>query len=527
MKEKQKKNNLAEEILKPLDETIQDNFPSEQKSKDHLNLVVEKIGEYDDLDNKEIKQNVCMFVSFDIVNSSIYKSNNYDWFKVIYSLLTMVNNEVNKNIKNIELWRSIGDELVFVSHITTKEQLKENIKKVYKILIDINKSIKEGKIFNDISESDDERAFLVENNLLELKSTAWIAKVSEIEKKSDLSKNITGNIMYSYDKSDGAMYFEEILLGNISNKKTNRPTIEFQGKDIDLGFRIAKYNTKARKLTLSVELAYILSNDSSMNPRLHIIGYNKLKGIWNQRPYPIIWYHDEYEAGCKINESFSYDEDDSKDREFNIVANYLNKDDRNQIRDKMSKNVNEHLKKLVFDMNISMKIKSIMDILDKDSSCKKLFKSEENTHIFYLEVHCVAVCVNKNKVLMFKRSSSTSKFPDKWDFGCAKMVKQLTFEDVLKREYKDFAGIDIKIKRPFRHYHFKSEVKDDLICGIRFKAELDDNQKINLAEGKKYIKYKYFDLDEFDKFNEENSVDGDSPFIDYKDFRGIIEEVLS
>ena len=250
---------------------------------------------------------IVMFISFDIVNSSLYKSSNYSgWFKVIYSLLNHVYNTIVKDIKDIKLWRTIGDELVFVVNIYDIEELKKYTQIIYKSLNDINRYIKAGDLFRDINEGLDE---LIENNLLELKATAWIARVSEIETKDNLNENITGNICYYYDNR----------INIISSYEEREKFREYQGKDIDLGFRIASQNTIARKLSLSVELAYILSEDENANQKLHIVGYNKLKGIWNSRPYPIIWYHDIYIAGCKLEDSFAYDEDE----ENLIVSNFF------------------------------------------------------------------------------------------------------------------------------------------------------------------------------------------------------------
>lgn len=453
--------------------------------------------------NNEQKVNTIMFISFDIVNSSTYKSSNYlSWFKVIYSLLNYVYIRVVDRIEDIQLWRTIGDELVFTVNIYQLEELEKYIQIIYEQLIQINEYIKEGKIFNLCGEKNIDE--LIENNLLEVKATAWIARVSEIKSNKDLENTITGNISYFYDSKT-----------NITNDIKERR--EFQGKDIDIGFRIAKENTAARKLSLSLELAYILSQNNNVHKKIHIVGYNKLKGVWNERPYPIIWYHDLYVAGCEIEESFTYDEDEYS----NIVKNYLSRKDSKKIRDCISNESKLELYKIVKDRNLEKKILNIKKSIEETTKkAPKTLTADENP-----EVHCVAVCTNKDKskVLMFKRADRDEiKFEGLWDFGCAKIFGEWTFKESLKTEYKDFAKIDIDVEEPFRDYSFKHNNK--VISGIRYKATVDERSKIDLNSNK-YIAYEWVDLELFERM-ENTKTNGKSPFIDYEDFKEIIKIVL-
>ena len=62
--------------------------------------------------------------------------------------------------------------------------------------------------------------------------------------------------------------------------------IEFLGNDIDAGFRIKK-ETENRRMVISFELAYILAKDTDYLKNIHIITYKTLRGIWQNRLYPI------------------------------------------------------------------------------------------------------------------------------------------------------------------------------------------------------------------------------------------------
>ncbi|WP_235699275.1 hypothetical protein [Clostridioides difficile] len=112
-------------------------------------------------------------------------------------------------------------------------------------------------------------------NIISLKGAAWIAIVSRNPNFNALENNEQyENISAMYDLSNNYKIFE------------------FLGNDIDAGFRISK-QTCPERLVLSFELAYILSRKTDILSKLHIITYKKLKGIWKDKLYPIIWYHNK------------------------------------------------------------------------------------------------------------------------------------------------------------------------------------------------------------------------------------------
>lgn len=496
---------IGENISAALGEALKANLNQSIIALENLKKVYGKKKTSDNIDT-------VMFISFDIVNSSLYKSSNYSgWFKVIYSLLNHVYNTIVKDIKDIKLWRTIGDELVFVVNIYEEEELGKYTQKIYEALIEINKYIKNGELFKDtIDEIDD----LIENNLLELKATAWIARVSEIKSDEDLKKNkITGNICYYYDNKIN-------IINNVDNREKFR---EYQGKDIDLGFRIASKNTIARKLSLSVELAYILAKSDKFNQKLHIVGYNKLKGVWNGRPYPIIWYHDAYIAECTIEESFAYDEDEGEAN--SIVYNYFKRKKSDKIRDRISNSAKVELKKVIKDRNLQNKIEKIRESIIESNRVTE--KSSEIRAEEKLEVHCVAVCLNEkgDKVLMFKRSCEKDViFEGCWDFGCAKVIAGWTFKETLVSEYKKFSNIDIDVKYPFRDYDFEDKDTTVTIPGIRYIATVQNEKEIDLKNKKKYVDFRWVDLNEFEKMKKDEDKVG--PFINYEEFKDIIQTVL-
>ena len=247
------------------------------------------------------REELILFVSFDLVNSTKFKSYNYlNWFNVIYEITDTIRKKVKHIDKNFQLWRSIGDEVVFTIVVSSTNKIEKIIQKVFYVLNEIHLSIKDGSIFKDSKTVKPINVReLREQNILSIKATAWLALVSNDIDSEDLKYNLR----YDYNVAD------------------NVRVVEFQGNDIDIGFRISKKYTNPRRLTLSLELAYILSKSKFVKSKLHIISYDKLKGIWDNRLYPVIWYHDEYIAGCTIENSFFYDEEEQQE----LVKKYKQK----------------------------------------------------------------------------------------------------------------------------------------------------------------------------------------------------------
>ena len=127
---------------------------------------------------REEQEEVLLFFSFDIVNSSLYKTiNYYGWSFVLGSLFDEIRKIVKSKIPGVELWRILGDEIIFIVKITEEEQIYEYMSQVYNILTDIVEKIKCGEIFNNKKLSNKEFNTMKLQNILSLKGAAWIAIV--------------------------------------------------------------------------------------------------------------------------------------------------------------------------------------------------------------------------------------------------------------------------------------------------------------------------------------------------------------
>lgn len=433
------------------------------------------------------KEELVLFVSFDLVNSTKFKTYNYlNWFNVIYEITDKIREGVKSIDGNFQLWRSIGDEVVFTIVVSNRKKVEMIIQKVFDLVNKIHLSIKDGSIFSSSKTIREINICeLREQNILSIKATAWIALVSNDIEKDEFKYNLR----YDYHVAD------------------NVRVVEFQGNDIDTGFRISKKCTNPRRLTLSLELAYILSESKYIKSKLHIIAYDKLKGIWDNRLYPVIWYHDEYVAGCTIENSFFYDEEDQQE----LVRKYNESlKDENNYR---NKDINIIFEKIINDRNLLFKMDRIVDKLDgkSDSESRKAL----NIPSEFIEMHCVAVCLNdENKIFMAQRSDKSDIYGGLWEFGCCEISQGVTFKEALIEGYKREFNIDIDVEKPFRDYSFTRG--NITIPGIRYKAKIINCSDIRLSEN--YKDSKFVDIDDLKRMKDN--------VIDFEEFQEIFKEVL-
>lgn len=378
----------------------------------------------------QVTKDVVLFFSFDVVNSSSYKTiNYYGWAVALNDLFKTLREDVRNKISGSEMWRVLGDEAIFILKIKDEKEIRTAVDNVYKILTHTVKDLKQGRYFERIGNKK-EVSLMKLQNILSLQATAWIATVTNI---GDIDNNYSpdediDNIFEKYKSHEGYEIFE------------------FLGNDIDTGFRISKQTCDGR-LVISFELAYLISQEEESSSYLHIITYKKLKGVWKGKLYPIIWYHNPkrlqeiYEKEISLEESFSFDACD----DYELIKEYYdNRNTTNEdriIRDlKMYTDIPYALNKILDNRNLEDKIHKLQTVLQNVHDTAKYISTE------WLQLHCVAVCytIDKNiKILVAKRAENRKRFPAQWEFGCAKATLDKTISQKIKEEYKQDFQIDI------------------------------------------------------------------------------------
>lgn len=250
---------------------------------------------------------IMLFVSFDIINSTIYKTQDKNfWPEQIANIFELIRATFYIAFSNAIIWRILGDEIIYIVPLENSSNLTQSLDKVYGTLEDV---------ISDIPKKDN-------TNLLSLKAAAWIAYVAD--KKDPIAKKYP--------------QFCNICVNYYMNSKSTGRVIEFLGNDVDLGFRIKAQAFKGA-LLISFDLARLLiiinestadqankvsDIDRDITNKIFIIGFEKLKGIWNNRPYPIICYSSKRNE--KDNADIQKDNSGMKNNNMNDQKNGMGRD---------------------------------------------------------------------------------------------------------------------------------------------------------------------------------------------------------
>lgn len=252
-----------------------------------------------------LPKGVFLFFSFDLVNSTIFKTEHPSLWS---SVFTCFYSEVLKNLGVEEyktpeddsdcirrLWKLIGDEVLIYVNVTQAKQLYNQINSVGKVLDGLMEIIAEKVEEQSHSALDKEACKHCQDiqkvilSTLGIKITAWLAECGE-EKNPQAT-----NIVY-YPKTTTA----------------RKDRVDFLGREIDEGFRIAKFAVK-NKIILSPMLAWLIWREAEEDPdsrkiveaNFKITAFASMKGVWRGRKVPIVMFHQKFE---EFDQVLEYDE---------------------------------------------------------------------------------------------------------------------------------------------------------------------------------------------------------------------------
>lgn len=468
--------------------------------------VLEKINLKKDKE-KKCSRTVELFFSFDIVNSSAYKdSNYYGWQVVLTRLLANIQGNVTKSIPEAQLWRVFGDEMIFFVTIHNVEEIYSCVDSIYSVLFSSNAKLRNGSFFDEIEkECDiDEAKLMKDNNILAVQAASWLAVVMHGEECSFQSYDNLF-IKYSVDET----------------QKIN----EFLGQDIDIGFRIKK-ETQDRRLVVSIELAKILSDKTEYLPRLKIVTYKSLKGVWKNRLYPIIWYYNKEISGdISFEESFYYDETTFSQLSKEYFVN--RESNKGNLASYMFSDVYHALNKVIKDQQLEGKVRRICEVIEETESDEKVVENEFGNKL--LEFHCAAVCCNiETKRILIAKRKNRKFLTGLWEFGCAKANTERGLSESISMEYKNDFGIDIDViydesredlePRPIALYQVEKveKLQKGVIVVAKIVGGLGELDNTIKNKGK-HEEYRWISEEEIDGFNE--------PAID--DFKDTLKKVFN
>jgi hypothetical protein len=225
-------------------------------------LRVQDIGLF--ADSLPKRPEVIVFVSFDLSGSTEFKNKDSNWALKLSNYFPELKRRITEQESGsmweqlpAHAWKFEGDELLFWIAIKTLDEIALAVSLTYSTLVKESASVKE------LSDSSN-----VQNVQLDMKAAMWIALV---------------------DGNNNVKYTDAVEVWN-----------EFMGIQIDEGFRVAKTFARSGRLVLSYDIARVLIDNEKepddteeLSKRIVCVGFEKLKGVWDGRGYPALWYSTE------------------------------------------------------------------------------------------------------------------------------------------------------------------------------------------------------------------------------------------
>ncbi len=383
-----------------------------------------------------------LFISFDLVNSTAYKSSEPHWPSLFNNFFDFCRLSTQDYFPTAQEWKMIGDEMLFYLPVIDLDELVGAPDRVFALLNRCNAFIEEQD----------------ESGVLSVKGTLWSAVVQEQRLVSE--------------RLEGANYL-------LRAQQAGRVILDFLGPDIDAGFRVGSFARRG-KLVIGADLAYLLieeyerRQESCRSEGLRIVSLEVLKGVWQGRHYPIIWFHDAWDHPAEL---FAYDEPLISP----LIASILNAG----ICD--TPNINQ-LEKIFRDVQRVAKRALLRDGIEH------YHRNNWGETIQYQvpmerlsELHLVAFCLNeKRQVLVARR-----KRDDLWDFGCSSLMMYQSIEASLQRGYKEDFGVELQEIDgefpPVATYSYAQDAENRTVPGIMFLADVS-GQRVD------FDRYKYSEI---------------------------------
>ena len=202
--------------------------------------------------DRHLYKRLRLFQSVDLVGSTAYKNRAsgevQPWLKVFYEFfrdfpILLGKKYEGSNLETPRLWKTLGDEIVFVVELKMQIDAAEHLRRFRDAL----------RAYRDTLHQAD--------RLLDLKGTAWVAGFP------------VGNSIV-YLPGGGGSCEDEVE--------------DFIGPSMDIGFRL-KDVASPRRIAVSLELAHVLSKKLPEALSLYIGESVALKGVIGGRPYPVFW----------------------------------------------------------------------------------------------------------------------------------------------------------------------------------------------------------------------------------------------
>lgn len=401
---------------------------------------------------------VFLFFSFDLSDSTAFKNEHLSLWSIVFTsfygkILECLgvenyktpNSNYDDSICVRRLWKLIGDEVLIYVYITEWRQLYKQVTNVGETLSNLM-----DEIANEVARRSRENSSQCHcqdikeliTSMLGIKVTAWVAEC--FQDNLDSTTNVP-NIIYS-------------PVTTMSERRN-----DFLGRDIDEGFRIAKYAVKNR-IIISPLLAWLIWKKATENEddkkvvalNFKITAFIRMKGVWRNRKVPIIMFHQKFDSFMNCLEYDDLDLETYSNIKESGLSNFVT-DERFYIE----------------------RIDSIFENVHRKKEAEKLYQKLENaadvqvtsskTLINRQEFHIACIIFDQNGRILVHNDQERGR-----EFGCIKKIfggRVRSWKAICEEGYKEKYGISIEVDQhptPVATYYYEPNNALGLIVIARY-----------------------------------------------------------
>lgn len=222
---------------------------------------------------------IIIFISFDLSGSTEYKQHNrvthlpywdsedrtlppvhieVGWASSVRNAFVALAWKLEASAPAFRFWKFQGDELLLNISVS-------NLQEIVEIMLAIDDVVRQTslEIWQETKHS------------LDMKATVWCAAIDD-------KRNIRLPLDTIFETLNAPKEF-----------------VDYVGTSIDEGFRVAHAFARAKRVTVSYDIALLLLSEPPKfpdnNKGFYHVGFDELKGVWNKKPYPAIWFTTQYD----------------------------------------------------------------------------------------------------------------------------------------------------------------------------------------------------------------------------------------
>jgi hypothetical protein len=183
----------------------------------------------------------------------------YDWVAIQQNTFGDFHSEFSKTAQpevadayEVYPWKALGDELIYSIRLRSRSQATKLVTSFISALRLIDKQ-------------------LSSKGRIRLKAVAWVAgfpignRIVQIPAPTVFYRQLGEDVPFPY------------------------PRLDFWGPDMDIGFRLSRCTFPGMCVTSAGLVELLAADKSNDQVRFAHVGWEKLKGVWHERPYPIFW----------------------------------------------------------------------------------------------------------------------------------------------------------------------------------------------------------------------------------------------